>query len=368
MPEGMHLKSDGFASDLYDPERRSTLKQYCLDHQIEYSDYGLPVRLDTFVSYALDFQAKLVPMLEPVCVEQIGLKSEGYRLRLENGETVGARAVVMATGISYFGFVPEPLAGLPAGLCSHSSAHHDLSGFRDRRVVVIGGGASATDLAALLHRKGASVQIVTRRPLEFHLPPSDKPRSLWQRLRAPNLGLGPGLKSAFYTAFPGLFHLLPRHLRLSIVDRHLGPAGGWFIKDQVIGTVPVHVGFTVQSATPINGAVALRLSDGHGKSLDIEADHIIAATGYLPSLSSLTILDKELRDRLQIEAQGPVLSRVFEASTAGLYFIGVASANSFGPVMRFVRGAEYASTRLAAHLGTLYGHRPAGGTSNSANV
>src|SRR3979490_3048952 len=52
MPAGMHLKSDGFASDLYDPDRSFTLKKYCEHHRIDYHDHRLPVRLDTFTAYA----------------------------------------------------------------------------------------------------------------------------------------------------------------------------------------------------------------------------------------------------------------------------------------------------------------------------
>jgi cation diffusion facilitator CzcD-associated flavoprotein CzcO len=356
MPAGMHLKSDGFASNLYDPAGRFTLKQYCRDHGIAYADYGLPVSLDTFVAYGLEFQKKLVPMLEPLTVVEVSRDQNGYRLRLENNETASAAAVVMATGISYYGYVPDSLAALPPDLCTHSSAHHDLSGFRGRRVVVVGGGASATDLAALLHVAGASVQIVSRRPVEFHLPPGNKPRSLWQRIRAPNLGLGPGLRSALYTAAPGLFHqLLPRRLRQRIVSHHLGPAGGWFIKDQVTRNVRMHVGYMIRAATPKPGGVSLQLEGISGPSLDIEADHIIAATGYHASVARLSLLSEQLRSTLALEGQSPVLSPSFESSLPGLYFIGVASALSFGPLMRFARGAEYSAVRLGRHLSSVYG-------------
>lgn len=354
MPAGMHLKSDGFASDLYEPARRFTLKQYCEDRAIAYGDYGSPVRLDTFVAYGLEFQRKFVPMLEPVSVSEVRRDSEGYQLRLENDETLSAHAVVIATGISYFGHVPEVLTALPASLCTHSSAHHDLSGFRGRQVVVVGGGASATDIAALLHAAGSLVQIVTRRPLEFHLPPSDKPRSLWQRTKAPNYGLGPGLRSALYTKAPELFHLLPLQLRQRIVSRHLGPSGGWFIKDQVIGNVPMYVGYEIRTVTPRQDGASLRLQ-GPGPALDIDANHIIAATGYQPSVARLSVLSEPLRSELALEGQSPVLSPSFESSLPGLYFIGVASALSFGPLMRFARGAEYTATRLGRHLNSAYG-------------
>jgi thioredoxin reductase len=350
MPAGMHLKSDGFASDLYDPDRSFTLKEYCEHHRIDYHDHRLPVRLDTFTAYALEFQKRFVPNLEPKAVTEVRSDADGYALRLEDGETLCARAVVIATGISYFGYVPAPLASLPVELCTHSGAHHDLSGFRNRRVLVVGGGASATDLAALLHRAGASVSLASRSPLKFHLPPSDGARSIWQKIRAPNLGLGPGLKSAVYTAVPGLFHRLPQRLRHRIVRHHLGPAGGWFIKDELLGKVHMHEGYTVQAATPNRAGVALRMVDQHGSSREIEIDHVVAATGYRVSVARLNLLEQQLRSRLKLEEESPALSLAFESSAPGLHFIGVASANNFGPVMRFGRGAEYAAARLSMHL------------------
>ena len=48
MPKGMCLKSDGFASNIYDPEDDFTLQRFCAQQGIEYSDAGIPVRLDTF--------------------------------------------------------------------------------------------------------------------------------------------------------------------------------------------------------------------------------------------------------------------------------------------------------------------------------
>lgn len=357
MPAGMHLKSDGFASDLYDPHRSFTLKTYCRDRGIAYSDYGLPVRLDTFVAYAMEFQKALVPMLEPNAVSEVRADNGGYVLRLSDGETFTAHTVVMATGISYFAQVPATLSSLPTELCTHSSAHHDLSRFRNRRVVVVGGGASATDLAALLNATGASVRLVTRRPLIFHLPPGDKPRSTIKRITEPNFGLGPSFRSAVYTAFPGVFRRLPLNLRLRIVRRHLGPAGGWFIKEQIVGKVQVDIGYVVQSAVTRGSVAGLHLAHEHGDVIEVEADHVIAATGYHPSVARLSLLDPQLRARLRLEDQSPTLSGVFESSASGLYFIGVAAANSFGPLMRFARGAEFAANRVGEHIGRIHGAR-----------
>ena len=357
MPAGMQLKSDGFASDLYDPERAFTLRHYCEERGIPYAEYGLPVRLDTFVQDGMEFQKKFVRNLEPVDVVEIRKAGESFQLRLQTGETVSTSAVVMATGINFFAHVPQQLSTLSSEQCTHSSTHYALEDFRDRRVAVIGGGASAIDLAGLLHEQGASTSLVSRRPLVFHRPPGDKPRSVWERVSAPNLGLGPGLRSAVYTVAPGLFRRLPHNVRMRVVSRHLGPSGGWFMKDKIVGKVQLHVGYDVRTAEASANGVCLRLRGERGDDLQFEVDHVICATGYRVAVDRIRILNAQLRAAVQVEPQSPVLSSCFESSVSGLYFIGVSSANTFGPLMRFALGAEFAANRVSAHLARMYGER-----------
>src|SRR5437870_5999619 len=95
MPKGMMLKSDGFASNIYDPDADFTLKQFCSERGIEYSDLGLPVGLETFSAYGLAFQERMVPELEDNLVVALDRTSEGFVLGLDNGEAVTARRVVL---------------------------------------------------------------------------------------------------------------------------------------------------------------------------------------------------------------------------------------------------------------------------------
>jgi hypothetical protein len=60
----------------------------------------------------------------------------------------------------------------------------------------------------------------------------------------------------------------------------------------------------------------------------------------------LAFLDSEIRSKLKCVKGTPVLSSTFESSVPGLYFVGLAAANSFGPVMRFAFGAGFAATRV----------------------
>jgi thioredoxin reductase len=351
MPKGMLLKSDGFASNISDPDGDLTLEKFCAEREIQYAHIGIPVRLDTFTAYGLAFQERMVPNLENKAVVSIDRSPEGYLLRLDDGEDVKVRHLVLAVGITHFEHVPDNLAHLPAEFLSHSARHHDVEQFRGRSVVVIGGGSSALDWAGLLHETGAHVQLVARQTvLKFHGRATGEKRSLWERIRHPQTGLGPGWRSAFYANAPGAFHYLPQNLRLEIVRRILGPSGGWFIKDVVMNHVPHLLGHTLLRAEVQDGRVHLHLHPQHGSERVIVADHVIAATGYKVDLERLTFLSSEIRSQLKSVASTPVLSSNYESSLPGLYFVGIAAANSFGPVMRFAFGADFAARTVTSAL------------------
>ncbi len=359
MPKGMMLKSDGFASNIYDPENAFTLRQFCAERGIEYSDAGLPVRLETFSAYGLAFRERMLPELEDKLVVSLDRASEGFVLRLENGETVTARRVVLAVGITHFEYVPENLVHLPPEFLSHSFRHTDPEAFRGRSVVVIGGGASAIDLAAVLREADADVQLVARQSaLKFHSTPTGKPRSRWQQIRHPQSGLGPGLRSRFFSDAPGLFHYLPERLRLEIVEKTLGPSAGWFVKDKM-ARVPCLLGYTPQGAEVQNGKLVLHLRAQDGSAREVLTEHVIAATGYKVDLGRLRFLSAEIRSKIKVVKGAPVLSSTFESSVPGIYFAGLAAANSFGPVMRFAFGAGFAARRLTETMVKALAHSPA---------
>jgi cation diffusion facilitator CzcD-associated flavoprotein CzcO len=102
MPKGMRLKSEGFASSLYDPESAFTIRRYCAGRGIPYADIGLPVSLESFASYGLDFQRRLVPQLEDKKVLMVSRASNGFQIHLASEEIFAARKVVAAVGLTYF--------------------------------------------------------------------------------------------------------------------------------------------------------------------------------------------------------------------------------------------------------------------------
>jgi len=345
MPKGMHLKSDGFASNLSAPDADSTLKAYCQARGLGYADKHRPVALQTFVAYADWFTARHVPMLEASNVIGLEQTAEGFRLTLEDGEVCLARQVVLAVGITSFNHTPEVLAALPRPALSHSFDHYEVSHFNGQEVIVVGAGASAIDTAVAIHEAGGKVRIVARAPsIVFHDAPA-KP-ALIETLKRPPSGIGPGWLSFLCVHAPLLFHRLSEKKRLAIVKRHLGPAPGWFMRERTEGKIETVLGRAIAHAAMQDGRVRLTLSDG----AMLEADHIVAATGYRPLLSKLAFLDAPLRAKIASLADTPVLARSFETSVPGLYAVGPLAANSFGPLMRFMAGAEFAAPHLAAHL------------------
>lgn len=351
MPKGMMLKSDGFASNLSAPAKDSTLKAHCVRHGVAYANRHQPVRLEDFVAYADSFQAHYVPMLENQSIVSLDKDGADYRLTLEDGHICRPKLVVLAVGITWFKHIPELLSALAPDICSHSYDHHDVSGFVGRDVIVLGAGASAIDIAAALHEKGANVRIIARAlSIVFHDAPDATKESLLSYIQRPPSGIGPGWHSFIYANAPLLFHRLPEHLRLRIVKRHLGPAPGWFMRQRIEGQIPATMGQPLQNAVRNGGRVTLGIAGDDGTTQTLAVDHVIAATGYRPDLAKLPFLNAEMRAQISSVKGVPVLSDNFETSLAGLYVVGPAAVHSFGPLMRFMVGTEFAAPRLSAHL------------------
>jgi len=352
MPAGMFLKSEGFASSLSDPGRTFTLAHYSTANGIPYADTGLPVPLKVFSDYCLAFKERFAPNHDSRSVTRIERDEDGFWLTLEDGELVSAARVVVAAGITHYSHMPREFAGLPEAFVTHASQQPDLAKFGGKKVAVIGAGASALDTAAILAEHGASVELVARnRCVRFHNPPTGRPRGFWESLKAPMSGLGPGWRSRLCTDAPLLFRALPEALRLKIVDKHLGPAPGWWTRKATEGKVTFNLGAKLLGAMPKGDKVIVEFEDAKGKWQTVECDHVIAATGYVVDLRRLPFLTTPLLSDIKTAAdQSPVLSASFESTVPGLYFTGVSAAASFGPMMRFAYGAAYTAKRVARDL------------------
>ena len=226
MPEGMVLKSEGFASNLWHPHGAFTLQNHRIQHGLPYRHSGLPVPLRTFSDYGVAFQRHFVPMLDGRWVKNLEYDGATFSLQLDDDETVLAHRVVVAAGIRDFQAVPAELNAIAGPACSHSADHHSLAGFAGRQVLVIGGGASGIGIAGLLSERGAHVTVAARQSRIAYCDPP-RPRSLLDRLQAPESRSCTGWRSLACVMAPMVFYRMPREFRHLVVRKHLGPAPGW---------------------------------------------------------------------------------------------------------------------------------------------
>lgn len=350
MPKSMLLKSEACASNLPDPQGHYTLARYCQEKGIPHFDYKVPLSREHFSGYALWFQQALVPQVEDVLVTAVVKDPSGFEIRLENGKTLRSANLIIATGLDQMAYRPIELSGLPRELCSHSADHYDLSKLKGKEVAVIGGGQSGLETAAILKESGASVTLIVRDPtLAWNRVPSTNHRSAYQRLRRPRSRLGEGLKTWAYDRAPLLFHWLPLQTRVSIVKTTLGPSGAWWLKERVVEKIPILLGHRICAAEVRNGRLALAISDQQNRQ-ELVVDHVIASTGYRFDLQKLPFFSRELQIQIAQYEGAPRLSSNFESSVPGLYFTGLASAHSFGPLMRFLAGTDFTARTIATHL------------------
>jgi hypothetical protein len=347
----MLLKSDGFASNLSSPDPTHSLKAFCELRGIPYEDATEPVRLETFIEYGLWFQRHLVSELDSRRVVKIERGNANFSVQMEDGDRLEARRVVLAVGIRDFAWIPPQLESLPANFLTHSSKHQKISDFGGREVTIICSGASAIDLAALLHEQGAKVCIIARRrAISFHTPPSPTKRSFWQQVRNPSSGLGPGWRSRLCTEVPSLCRYLPANLRLWIVREHLGPSGGRPMRERVMGKIPMILGARNVTANIVGNRVHLLYLDWNCHRAEHMTDHVIAATGYRAEVSRLEFLGSSIQKQL---VRFPMrrccrlaLSRPYHDFTLWVRQQRTPSVR----MMRFAFGVNYTSRRLARHL------------------
>ncbi|MCU1592048.1 MAG: dimethylaniline monooxygenase [Frankiales bacterium] len=361
MPQGMCLKSEGFASNLSSPDGLHSLWDFCKSTGQFYAPYAWPVPVSVFVDYGLWFQRELVPaVVTDRRVTSVELADRGFRVRLQDGGELTARRVVTALGVLLHPHRPAELSALPPDLLSHSSDHSDLSRFAGAEVVVLGAGQSALETGALLEERGARPLLVTRAGSLCWNPGLDRyPAygSLRRRLRMPISGLGPGWDCLVHSEGQALLHRLPESRRLRMAYETYGPAGAWWLRPRFESDVPVLYQHSLVGAEQVGGRVRLQLAGpAGGRSLD--ADHVIAATGYRPSVDDLAVVAPPLRTRIRRCGRGPSLTSGFETSVKGLYVTGVLAASEFGPSMRFVHGTRFAAGRVGRSIAAQVAGRP----------
>jgi cation diffusion facilitator CzcD-associated flavoprotein CzcO len=350
MPEGMLLRSFWWASNLSDPEKRYTLGRYLRKQGQLAHD---PTSRETFIEYGCWFQRHAVPMLDETYVKHIERKGKLFTVRLVDGRVIHSPVVVMAPGVYYYIHRPREYQHLSSELVSHTCNHRTLNQFAGKRVVIVGGGQSALETAALLHEGGSEVEVVARSPLHWLSPENTSIPFIIRQLRAPKVGLGYGWMNWALEHIPYMFYSFPRSTKDRMLATFHGPAGAWWLKDRIVGKVPVHEQRLVEKVEETDGGVRLQLSD----QKTLEADHVVLATGYRADIKRLPMLSPSLLASIQTYMDAPVLNSYFESSVPGLYFVGFTAARSAGPFYRFVVGTRASAVRIAASIERSFAQR-----------
>jgi thioredoxin reductase len=309
---------------------------------------GEPIAVDLFIEYGLWAQKQLVPHLEQVNVTRLSKSNGSFEVQLETGEKFEARRVVMATGLTNFARMPAALQDLPPGFAGHTSKHQDYQEFRGKEVIVVGAGQSALEAAVLLHENGAKTTIVVRDyNARCHGLPNP-PKTLIDRIRMPQSVFGHGRLNFVLDRIPfGAFYL-PDEQRIKLTRTHLGPIGAWWLAPRFEGTVPVLGRTEIVKAEPRNGRLHLTLRNlSGGPEQERTVDYVVCGTGYEPDVDRIGFIEPSLAGQIDRIERAPRLSSNFESSVPGLYFIGAAAAFSFGPLLRFVCGAKFASSTVS---------------------
>lgn len=347
MPEGMFLRSPWSASHISDPASQLSFASY----RDKFSrTIPKPIPLDEFVNYGLWFQSQAIPDLDKRKVSRIDFANPGFRLTLNDGDSVDAKRVVVAGGIKSFATRPQVFANLTPQHVMHSSDGRDVKQFAGKRVIVVGAGQSALESAALIHEAGANVEVIVRRPA-IH----------WLGWRARVQKLGPISKMLYaptdvgtagvsqIVARPDLVKYFPRFLQTRFRTRALRPAGSRWLQPR-FDNIKVSTGRTVTEASLKGNEVFLKLDDGSTR----QADFIVTGTGYKVDVAKYPFLSPQLVEKIDRVQGFPLLKPGLESSVPGLHFLGAPAAWIFGPLMYFVAGTEYAGSRVAGAIASAH--------------
>jgi thioredoxin reductase len=352
MPAGMVLRSSWTATCIAEHDGPLALEPYLAESG---RNFTRPVPLEEFIDYGLWVQSKVAPDVDRRWVSRAAATDDGFVLTLGDETEIRARKLVVAAGIADFVNRPPVLQGLPRELASHTADHDDLSVFSGKEVLVVGGGQSALESAALIHETGGSVEVAARTDHINWLHGGKYQRRLGRLaplFYAPT-DVGP-LGLSRIVAAPRLFTSLPRAVQDKMARRAIRPAGAAWLVSRLTD-VPIGLGVQVTSAKQVGDRLKVELSDGSAR----EVDHLLFGTGYKVDIKRYPFLDPALALRISTVDGYPVLKPGMETSVPGLHILGAPAARSFGPIMRFVSGGWYGAESVTRALRGSSRHRTA---------
>ncbi len=197
----------------------------------------------------------------------------------------------------------------------------DLTG---QRITVVGGGLTAAHLAVGAADRGASVDLVARRPLQVRSFDTDPG---W---------LGPKYLRGFQDCPDPR-----RRFELARAARGGGTIPEWMRDQMDHGRVVIHEGAEILGAAPTPDGYCLGLATGES----ISAHRVWLATGTTPDLGALRCLEPLLPDVAAIGGL-PVTDDDLRVGVHPVYVMGRLATHTLGPAAGNLWGARQAAQRI----------------------
>jgi dimethylaniline monooxygenase (N-oxide forming) len=279
-------------------------------------------------------------------VERAAPTKDGkWEVRLDTGETRRYEALVVANGHHWDPRPPEP--AFPGGdrfagvqLHSHAYKGDDPTFFRDKRVVVLGMGNSAMDIAVEASFSATATYLAARRGA-WVLPKYLFGRPIDQYRASPRLPIAVRLRT-MEAAIRLAVGSMERY-GLPKPDHHLGQAHPT-ISDDVLSRIAHGAIHPRPNIARLTGRTVV-FADGS----EVEADIVVYCTGYKVTFP---FFDPELVAAPDNDL--PLFRRVFHPELRGLYFIGL--VQPLGAIMPI---AATQSEWVCDHLAGRYTPPPA---------
>lgn len=334
MPERMLLRS---GRDWHlDEADVFTLDAYLVDRKIDAADVS-PLPVNLFIEYADWFRSSTGLRVRSDFAHNITRTDRGFVVRLDNGECIAARAVVVTPGVRRFTVLPAWVErSLAPNRYSHTCELVRFDDLRGARCLIVGGRQSAFEWAALLHEAGAAAVHLTYRHETPAFAASD-----WSFV-------DPYIDNTIH--IPGWYRNLPAAERDAVFQRFWA-AGRLNLEPWLsprLATPSIHrwpqTEVTACDEMP-GGEIAVTLSNGER----LVIDHVLLATGYSADVAKVPYL-RGVLDHIVVADGSPVLDEHFQSSVPGLFFAGFLAVRDFGPFFGFVRGSRAAATLIVRAL------------------
>ncbi|GAB3908667.1 hypothetical protein GCM10028803_44730 [Larkinella knui] len=334
MPAGMLLRS-GVNWHL-DPDGQWTIERF-LAGRGESPDLAEPLSRELYLAYTDWFIEQAEIPVQAAYVTQLSRDNDHFRAVLDDGSTVQARQVVIATGFYSYSHIPLTLSDLiPANRIQHTRDAVNMADYQGKRVLIVGGRQSAFEWAALLREAGASRIDLCYRHDTPRFIPSD-----WSWVET----LVDGMVDQ-----PGWFR------NLSAEERDAHRANLWtegrlklepWLADRIFRPqVHLHPRTQLTQVTELPDGLRVTLDSGD----ELAVDEVIAATGYQVDIRRLPFLCDSLLAELAVDTGFPLLDNDFQSNVPGLYFSSFPAGLAFGPFFGFTIGVRAASRIVGVAL------------------